>query len=76
MYKQQLIKIQYLHLKIKKDKQKTDRPDDRSFTITDNQPNGKPIEAQKPIDPLLIKPKDNFFNFVAYNLEELSGGVT
>ena len=31
-----------------------------------------PIEANKPIDPLLIKPKDNFFNFKAYN----SGGVS
>ena len=30
------------------------------------------IEANKPIDPLLIKPKDNFFNFRAYN----SGGVS
>jgi|TARA_R100000030_G_scaffold96148_1_gene84084 hypothetical protein len=30
------------------------------------------IEANKPIDPLLIKPKDNFFNFRAFN----SGGVS
>ena len=30
------------------------------------------IQANKPIDPLLIKPKDNFFNFKAYN----SGGVS
>jgi hypothetical protein len=29
----------------------------------------------KPIDPLLIKPKENFFNFVAYNVGGLSGGV-
>ena len=32
----------------------------------------KPIEATKPIDPLLVKPLDNFFNFRAYN----SGGVS
>jgi len=52
----------------------TDRPDDRGPSPSqNNQPNViKPIEAQKPIDPLLIKPKDNFFNFVAYN----SGGVS
>jgi hypothetical protein len=35
-----------------------------------------PIEATKPIDPLLIKPKDNFFNFVAYKVGGLSGGVS
>jgi hypothetical protein len=33
------------------------------------------IEVTKPIDPLLIKPKENFFNFVAYNVGGLSGGV-
>tara|TARA_S200002703_G_scaffold55089_1_gene47720 strand:- start:630 stop:1274 length:645 start_codon:yes stop_codon:yes gene_type:complete len=33
---------------------------------------GVPITPNKPIDPLLIKPKDNFFNFKAYN----SGGVS
>ena len=33
---------------------------------------GMPIAPTKPIDPLLIKPKDNFFNFKAYN----SGGVS
>ena len=31
-----------------------------------------PITPTKPIDPLLIKPIDNFFNFKAYN----SGGVS
>lgn len=36
----------------------------------------KPIEATKPIDPLLIKPKENFFNFVAYKVGGLSGGVS
>ena len=35
-----------------------------------------PIAATKPVDPLLIKPKDNFFNFVAYNVGGLSGGVS
>ena len=35
-----------------------------------------PIQATKPIDPLLIKPKDNFFNFVAYKVGGLSGGVS
>ena len=35
-----------------------------------------PIVANKPIDPLLIKPKENFFNFVAYNVGGLSGGVS
>jgi len=29
----------------------------------------------KPIDPNLVKPKDNFFNFVAYKVGGLSGGV-
>ena len=36
----------------------------------------KPIEATKPVDPLLIKPKENFFNFVAYKVGGLSGGVS
>src|SRR6056300_10948 len=35
-----------------------------------------PIETTKPIDPLLIKPKENFFNFVAYKVGGLSGGVS
>jgi len=34
------------------------------------------IETTKPIDPLLIKPKENFFNFKAYNVGGLSGGVS
>ena len=29
----------------------------------------------KPIDPNLVNPKDNFFNFVAYKVGGLSGGV-
>jgi hypothetical protein len=35
-----------------------------------------PIQATKPIDTNLIKPKDNFFNFVSYNVGGLSGGVS
>ena len=34
-----------------------------------------PIEATKPVDKSLISPKDNFFNFVAYKVGGLSGGV-
>jgi hypothetical protein len=34
------------------------------------------MEVTKPIDPLLIKPKENFFNFVAYKVGGLSGGVS
>ena len=34
-----------------------------------------PITATKPIDQSLISPKDNFFNFKAYNVGGLSGGV-
>ena len=34
-----------------------------------------PIQATKPIDTNLIKPKDNFFNFVSYKIGGLSGGV-
>ena len=29
----------------------------------------------KPVDPNLVKPKENFFNFVAYKVGGLSGGV-
>ena len=36
----------------------------------------QPIQALKPIDKNLIKPKDNFFNFVAYKVGGLSGGVS
>jgi hypothetical protein len=35
-----------------------------------------PLEVTKPVDPLLIKPKENFFNFVAYKVGGLSGGVS
>ena len=34
-----------------------------------------PIETTKPVDMDLIKPKENFFNFVAYKVGGLSGGV-
>ena len=34
-----------------------------------------PIQATKPIDTNLIKPKDNFFNFISYKVGGLSGGV-
>jgi len=34
-----------------------------------------PVETTKPIDPNLVNPKDNFFNFVAYKVGGLSGGV-
>ena len=34
-----------------------------------------PIAANKPIDPNLVLPKDNFFNFQAYKSGGLSGGV-
>ena len=36
----------------------------------------QPIAATKPIDKSLISPKDNFFNFVAYKVGGLSGGVS
>ena len=35
-----------------------------------------PIQATNPIDTNLIKPKDNFFNFIAYKVGGLSGGVS
>jgi hypothetical protein len=35
-----------------------------------------PIETTKKIDPLLIKPKENFFSFKAYKVGGLSGGVS
>ena len=34
------------------------------------------ISTTKPIDKSLIKPKDNFFNFVPYKVGGLSGGVS
>ena len=35
-----------------------------------------PLEVTKPVDTNLVKPKENFFNFVAYNVGGLSGGVS
>lgn len=35
-----------------------------------------PMEVTKPIDTNLVKPKENFFNFVAYKVGGLSGGVS
>ena len=35
-----------------------------------------PLEVTKPVDTGLVKPKENFFNFVAYNVGGLSGGVS
>jgi len=34
-----------------------------------------PVSTTKPVDENLVKPKDNFFNFVAYKVGGLSGGV-
>ncbi len=34
------------------------------------------ISATKPVDQTLVSPKDNFFNFVAYKVGGLSGGVS
>ena len=34
------------------------------------------IEATKPVDQNLVSPRDNFFNFVAYKVGGLSGGVS
>ncbi len=35
-----------------------------------------PIQATKPIDTQLVNPKNNFFNFTAYKVGGLSGGVS
>ena len=49
-------------------------PDDRgNFGVA--QQEILPIVANKKIDEDLIKPKENFFNFKAYNVGGLSGGV-
>lgn len=62
--------------KKKKTKSIQPRPrDNRNDEQSSPSTNIQPIEPNKPSDPLdpfLIKPKDNFFNFVAYN----SGGVS
>jgi len=60
-----------------KTKKKTVTPPPTNNRGNDREPKPiiTPIVANKPIDPLLIKPKENFFNFVAYNVGGLSGGV-
>ena len=54
-----------------KDKSRRDREDGGRIkrAIT-------PIEATKPVDKSLVNEKDNFFNFVAYKVGGLSGGVS
>ena len=54
-----------------KDKNRRDREEGQGVI----QQRVTPIEATKPIDKSLISPKDNFFNFVAYKVGGLSGGV-
>lgn len=51
------------------------KPDRGSNQNRVQSPQILPIEATKPIDTNLIKPKDNFFNFKAFNVGGLSGGV-
>tara|TARA_R100001509_G_scaffold162196_1_gene133228 strand:+ start:560 stop:1255 length:696 start_codon:yes stop_codon:yes gene_type:complete len=36
----------------------------------------QPISTTKKIDQTLVKPKDNFFNFISYKVGGLSGGVS
>ena len=57
--------------KTTKDKNRRDREEGQGVI----QQRVTPIEATKPIDKSLISPKDNFFNFVAYKVGGLSGGV-
>ena len=56
------------------DDNKNDRGGDLQKTIAPVTPTV--IEATKPIDPNLVSPKENFFNFVAYKVGGLSGGVS
>ena len=57
--------------KTTKDKNRRDREEGQGVI----QQRVTPIEATKPIDKSLVSPKDNFFNFVAYKVGGLSGGV-
>ena len=41
-----------------------------------NNGNNNIAQTTKPVDPNLVKPKENFFNFVAYKVGGLSGGVS
>ena len=45
------------------------------FVGNDNDPIIPISTTTKPVDPNLVKPKENFFNFVAYKVGGLSGGV-
>ena len=45
------------------------------FVGGSNNNNIIPVSTTKPVDPNLVNPKDNFFNFVAYKVGGLSGGV-
>jgi hypothetical protein len=45
------------------------------FVGGSNNNNIIPVSTIKPVDPNLVNPKDNFFNFVAYKVGGLSGGV-
>tara|TARA_Y100000114_G_C11695462_1_gene295762 strand:- start:203 stop:892 length:690 start_codon:yes stop_codon:yes gene_type:complete len=58
----------------KKTNQILRNPDDRG-NFGGAQPEILPIHLNKKIDEDLIKPKENFFDFVAYNVGGLSGGV-
>ena len=58
--------------KTTKDKNRRDREEGQGVI----QQRVTPIEATKPIDKSLVSPKDNFFNFVAYKVGGLSGGVS
>jgi len=45
-------------------------------TTPDRGGNNNIAQTTKPVDPNLVKPKENFFNFVAYKVGGLSGGVS
>ena len=57
--------------KTKKDKTRRDREEGQRVV----QRRVIPIEATKPVDKNLISETDNFFNFVAYKVGGLSGGI-
>ena len=58
--------------KTTKDKNRRDREEGQGVI----QQRVTPIEATKPVDKSLVNEKDNFFNFVAYKVGGLSGGVS
>ena len=45
-------------------------------TTPDRGGNNNIAQTTKPVDPNLVKPKENFFNFVAYKVGGLSGGIS